>query len=94
MGEVRFNLMAVCGDLRKKAQAFGDPDMLAQQKRRRKQWAWENALRRHNFVGFIGEVLKGVVENKVKDGTYSAWVDQAKKTTEKRYHDKQTRAQG
>lgn len=93
MGEVRFNLMAVCGDLRKKAQAFGDPEMLSNEKRKRKQWAWENALRRHNFVGFTGEVLKGVVASKVKDGTYNDWVEQAKKTTEKRYTDKQAKAQ-
>lgn len=90
-GEVRFNLMAVCGDLRKKAQAFGDAEMLKREKRKRKQWQWENALRRHNFVGFTGEVLKGVVSAKIEDGTYDEWVEQAKKTTEKRYQDRQNR---
>lgn len=88
MGEVRFNLMAVCGDLRKKAQAFGDSEMIARERRKRKAWEWENALRRHNFVGFTGEVLKGVVGMKLQQGSYDKWVDEAKEKTEKRYKDR------
>jgi ubiquitin carboxyl-terminal hydrolase L5 len=83
-GEIHFNLMALCQDLRVKAHEFQDPDMLAREERKRAQWDFENALRRHNFVGFTAEVLKGVVRMKVKDGTYDAWIEEAKKTTEKR----------
>ncbi|KAG9780840.1 ubiquitin carboxyl-terminal hydrolase 2, partial [Aureobasidium melanogenum] len=92
-GEVRFNLMAVCQDLRIKAQEFQDYEALARERRKRAQWDWENALRRHNFVGFTGEVLKGVVAMKLKDGTYGAWVEEAKKTTEKRLRERAERGQ-
>ncbi|EXJ93789.1 ubiquitin carboxyl-terminal hydrolase L5 [Capronia coronata CBS 617.96] len=92
-GEVRFNLMAVCQDLRIKAQEFQDYESLTREKRKRAQWDWENALRRHNFVGFTGEVLKGVVAMKLKDGTYETWVEEAKKTTEKRMRERAARGQ-
>jgi len=92
-GEVRFNLMAVCQDLRIKANEFQDYDLLARENRKRAQWGWENALRRHNFVGFTGEVLKGVVRMKVQDGSYHAWVEEAEKATEKRIRERAARAQ-
>ncbi|KIV93654.1 hypothetical protein PV10_04849 [Exophiala mesophila] len=92
-GEVRFNLMAACQDLRVKAQDFQDYESLAREKRKRAQWDWENALRRHNFVGFTGEILKGVVGKKLKDGTYDSWVEEAKKTTEKRLSERAARGQ-
>lgn len=92
-GEVRFNLMAVCQDLRVKAQEFQDYESLARQTKKRAQWDWENALRRHNFVGFTGEVLKGVVGVKVKDGSYDSWVEEAKKTTETRLRERAARSQ-
>ena len=91
-GEVRFNLMAVCRDLRINAEAYGDMESLAIERRKRAQWDWENALRRHNFVGFTGEMLKGVVSVKVKDGKYEAWIEEAKKVTEKRMRERQARA--
>ena len=92
-GEVRFNLMAVCQDLRINAEAYGDTDTMFIERRKRAQWEWENALRRHNFVGFTGEILKGVVSMKVRNGEYDGWVEEAKKTTEKRLKDRQVRAQ-
>ena len=92
-GEVRFNLMAVCRDLRVNAQEFQDYEMLAREKRKRAQWDWDNALRRHNFVGFTGEVLKGVVEMKVRAGSYDGWVSEAEKTTETRLRERKARGQ-
>ena len=77
--EIRFNLLAVVRDLRLKAQEIGDDDMLAQEERKRKEWTNENELRRHNFVGFIHEMLRGVIRSKVKDGTYQEWLDDANK---------------
>ncbi len=92
-GEVRFNLMAVCQDRRIKAQEFQDYEALAREQRKRAQWDWENALRRHNFVGFTGEVLKGVVAMKLEQGNYESWVKEAEKATEKRMKDRAARGQ-
>ncbi|ODH24707.1 hypothetical protein ACO22_05262 [Paracoccidioides brasiliensis] len=85
-GETRFNLMAVVKDLRVRAQEIGDVEMLERQKRKRRAWASENALRRCNFIGFIGEVAKGVVGMKIKEGeeAYKKWVEDAKKETQRR----------
>lgn len=85
-GETRFNLMAVVRDLRVRAREIGDTELLAREERKRRQWDWENALRRSNFVGFIGEMLKGVAGQKDKAGdkAYEEWVEKAKGETGKR----------
>lgn len=86
--EIRFNLLAMCEDLRVQARNIGDQEMLAREEEKRRAWRWENALRRHNFVGFIGELMKGVTAAKVKDGTYDAWVREAKEATQKRVEER------
>ncbi|PKX93735.1 putative 26S proteasome-associated ubiquitin C-terminal hydrolase [Aspergillus novofumigatus IBT 16806] len=85
-GETRFNLMAVVRDLRVRARETGDVELLEREARKRRAWAWENTLRRWNFVGFIGEMIKGVVGMKEKEGpgAYDAWVEKAKQETQKR----------
>jgi ubiquitin carboxyl-terminal hydrolase L5 len=93
VGEVRFNLMAVCRDLRITAKMIGDQETLVRERKKRSQWEWENALRRHNFVGFTGEVLKEVVAMKLKDGSYQAWVEESKKVTEKRMKERRAKAE-
>lgn len=78
--EIRFNLLAMVRDLRIRAKEFGDLEMLEREERKRRDWRFENALRRHNFVGFAGEVLKGVVAQKLNAGgedAYRKWVDNA-----------------
>lgn len=78
--EIRFNLLAMCRDLRVRAREFGDDDLLENEERKRKEWHFENALRRHNFVSFTGEVLKGVMATKLKEGGDKAvdtWVKQS-----------------
>lgn len=55
--EIRFNLLAMVRDLRIRAREFGDQEGLEREERKRNEWQFENALRRHNFVGFAGEVL-------------------------------------
>ncbi|CAM1510233.1 Fc.00g005680.m01.CDS01 [Cosmosporella sp. VM-42] len=78
--EIRFNLLAMCRDLRIRARDFGDEELLAREERKRKDWLFENALRRHNFVGFAGEVLKGVVRTKLSEGGDEAcekWVNES-----------------
>ena len=84
--EIRFNLMACVKDLRIRAREIGDEEELEQQEDRRAQWLWENSLRRHNFVGFVGELLKGVVRAKLEqgDGAYDKWVEEAKGRSKKR----------
>lgn len=83
-GEIRFNLMAVVRDLRIRAQDFQDTEGMDRERKKRTAWAWENALRRWNFVGFIGETLKGVARMKTEEGAFENWVDEAKETTKKR----------
>lgn len=64
--------------------------MLYQEEQKRNAWLWENALRRHNFIEFIGEVLKGVTASKLRygDGVYDKWVDGAKSKTKARIEEK------
>jgi ubiquitin carboxyl-terminal hydrolase L5 len=87
--EIRFNLMACVRDLRLRAREIGDEEELEQQEDKRAQWLWENSLRRHNFVGFVGELLKGVAKAKLDQGggAYDKWVDEAKGRTKKRRDD-------
>ncbi|KAJ9296334.1 hypothetical protein DTO271G3_5475 [Paecilomyces variotii] len=84
--EIRFNLMAVTQDPRVRAREIGDVETLEREARKRRAWAWENTLRRWNFVGFIGEVLKGVVEMKESQGpeAYEEWIKSAKNQTKRR----------
>ncbi|KAL6707459.1 hypothetical protein ACN47E_004029 [Coniothyrium glycines] len=84
--EIRFNLMACCKDLRIRYREIGDEDALEEEDDKRAKWLWENSLRRHNFVGFVGELLKGVVRAKLEQGdeAYDKWVEEAKGRTSKR----------
>jgi ubiquitin carboxyl-terminal hydrolase L5 len=89
--EIRFNLLAMVRDQRQRAREFGDAELLAREERKRRDWQFENALRRHNFVGFAGEVLKGVVAAKLKDGgdgVYEQWVDQGREKMKKRIEER------
>lgn len=87
--EIRFNLLAMVRDRRMQAREIGDQSMLLAEERKRTAWVWENSLRKHNFVGFIGEVLKGVVKQKASDGSYDKWVEDAVAQTRKRLEDRQ-----
>lgn len=82
--EIRFNLLAMCRDLRVRAQEFGDAELMAREERKRRDWQFENALRRHNFVGFAGEVMKGVVDAKLKEGGQEAYDKWVKESLERR----------
>ena len=78
--EIRFNLMAMVKDGRERAREAGDMQALQRQEEKREEWEWENALRRHNFVGFIGELLKMMVKDKVEkgNGEYERWIEEAR----------------
>jgi ubiquitin carboxyl-terminal hydrolase L5 len=86
LGEIRFNLIAMIQDPRIRAREIGDVETLRIEETKRRGWVWENALRRHNFVGFVGDLTKGVVRAKLVEGDekYKEWVDSAKKRTESR----------
>ena len=88
--EIRFNLLAMVRDPRIRALEMGDHDLLYQEQQKRSAWQWENALRRHNFVGFIGEMVKGVARSKLKGGdeAYTKWIDAAKAQTKARIAEK------
>lgn len=90
--EITFNLLAVVRDLRELAREFGDVDMLDREVARRKEWQFENALRRHNFIGFATEVLKGVTKAKLGEGgeAYDKWIDQAKEKQKKQMEARRT----
>ncbi|CAK7202533.1 hypothetical protein SEUCBS139899_005257 [Sporothrix eucalyptigena] len=100
--EIHFNLMAAVRDRRLTARELGDTDLLVREARKRRDWQFENALRRHNFVGFAHEVLEGVVESKLKEGgsgdnkdaAYQKWVGDATARFERRMQDRQRRRQG
>lgn len=81
--EIRFNLMAMIRDLRLNARDIGDQDWLNREEQKRTMWQWETALRRHNFVGFTSEILKGVIRTKLDDDgkAYNEWVEVAKANT-------------
>ena len=87
--ELRFNLLAMVRDLRVRAREIGDEEMLMREQTKRNDWQFENSLRRHNFVGFAGEILKGVIAEKLKEGpdAYSQWIEHAKKKTQDRAAD-------
>ncbi|KAI8627710.1 ubiquitin carboxyl-terminal hydrolase [Xylariaceae sp. FL1651] len=97
MSEIRFNLMAMVRDLRVRAREIGDREALEREEQKRQDWQFENALRRHNFVGFAGAVLKSVVENKLAEGgdaAYEKWIDDAKTRTRQRLENKRKGAGG
>ncbi|KAK3691876.1 hypothetical protein LTR37_018369 [Vermiconidia calcicola] len=92
--EIRFNLLAMCEDLRVKAREVGDEVMLFREERKRREWRWENALRRHNFVEFIGEVMKGVARRKMEEeGGFQKWVEEGMASTQKRMEERKKRGQ-
>ena len=70
-------------DLRLRAREIGDQDWLFREEQKRTEWRWENALRRHNFIGFVGEVMKGVVGAKLNEGeeSYNKWIQDAEERT-------------
>jgi len=92
--EIRFNLLAMVRDLRVRAREIGDQEMLLREEQKRNDWQFENALRRHNFVGFAGEVLKGVIAEKLSEGesAYKGWIDEAKKKTKERAEERKKKS--
>src|SRR5436190_633448 len=88
--EIRFNLLAMVRDLRIRAREIGDQEQLYREDQKRNGWQWENALRRHNFVGFVSEILKGVVRAKLEEGNgaYDRWISDAKEKTKARIEER------
>ena len=72
---------------------MGDQEELEREEKKREAWLWENSLRRHNFIGFVGEVLKGVVRDKVRNKQYDAWIEESKAQTKKRMKEKRKKGE-
>lgn len=94
--EIRFNLLAMVRDLRIRASEIGDQDWLYREEQKRNAWQWENALRRHNFVGFASEVLKGVARSKLQESkeSYEKWVEDAMAKTQARKEERSRKGEG
>lgn len=94
--EIRFNLLAMVRDLRIRASEIGDQDRLYREEQKRNAWQWENALRRHNFVGFASEVLKGVARAKLQESkeSYEKWVEDAMAKTQARREERSRKGEG
>lgn len=86
--EIRFNLMAVVEDPRPRLREFGDIMGLDREEEKRKEWGWENALRKHNFVGFAAEMLKAVVKQKLSAGDYEKWIEENVAISKKRIEER------
>ena len=82
------------GDLRARAAAAGDQEGVEREDRKREGWMWENALRRHNFLGFTDVLLKAVVGEKVKTGVYDVWIEDGLKEETRRREEERGRKGG
>jgi ubiquitin carboxyl-terminal hydrolase L5 len=84
--EIRFNLLAMIKDPRINAREIGDTLTLQVEEEKRQEWIMENSLRRHNFVAFVSELMKGVIKAKNAEGeeSYRNWIEEAKSRTQER----------
>lgn len=82
--EIRFNLLAMVQDPRVRAREIGDVEALQREVARRESWTWENELRRHNFVGFVHELLRVVVRDKSEKDQVDEWIEEARAKGRKR----------
>ena len=53
-------------------------------------------MRRHNFIGFTGEMMKAVTASKLKEGNgaYEKWIEDAKAKTKERVEEKRKKGGG
>lgn len=79
--EIRFNLLAVCEDIRLQAARIGDSAAVAAEDARRREWKNDVALKQSNLLGFVGELMKGVTAQKLQDNSWNQWIDASKKRT-------------
>ena len=84
INEIRFNVLAMVRDPGIHAREIGDVYQLRQEERKRAVWQWENALRRHNFVGMIGQLLRATSIAKLQAGreNYDEWITASKVQTQ------------
>ena len=86
--EIRFNLLAMVRDPRLRAREIGDVETLQRETARREAWTWENELRRHNFVGFVHELLRVVVRDKSEKDQVDEWIEEARAKGRKRIEER------
>jgi ubiquitin carboxyl-terminal hydrolase L5 len=82
-GEIRFNLLAVTKDPRialRENPTEENLRLLELEERKRKHWAKENALRRHNFVNLVYLVTKAAVAQCIQeDGNIDKLIEDGRK---------------
>ena len=87
-GEIRFNLLAVTKDPRIALRANPSSENTQEleiEERKRKRWAKENALRRHNFVNMVYLVAKAAVEQSLREhGNIDALIEEGRKNASRR----------
>jgi ubiquitin carboxyl-terminal hydrolase L5 len=87
-GEIRFNLLAVTRDPRialRENSSSENAQLLENEERKRKRWARENALRRHNFVNMVYLVTKAAVEQAVREkGNIDSLIEAGKTNAQRR----------
>jgi len=87
-GEIRFNLLAVTKDPRIALRAEPSPENTQEleiEERKRKRWAKENALIRHNFVNMVYLVAKATVEESVREnGNIDTLIEEGRKNASRR----------
>ncbi len=76
--EIHFNLLAACKDRRQYLREVGDEQGLRREEVKRQRWEKDNAMRSHNFVAFIYQLLHTTVREKGKDGSYDSWLNGTK----------------
>lgn len=98
LGEIRFNLLAICKDKRKAFQegiqrlqeSSGNSAgriselerAIDEENRKREQWNMENKLRKHNFLPFNMEILRILAEEKRLQPMYETALEQEKQVRE------------
>lgn len=87
-GDINFNLLAVIQDLRIGARENPGPDsaeLLEREERKRKQWAKENILRRHNWMNMVYLVTKAAVQQALTEkGNIDELVETSKRNAKTR----------
>ena len=86
--EIRFNVLAVIRDPRIALQASPTPEnleLLAIEETKRKKWAKENALRRHNFMDMVYLVTKAAVEQSIREkGNIDELIEEGNKNAQRK----------
>ena len=87
-GEIGFNVLAVTKDPRTALRdnpSEENKQLLEMEERKRRKWANENVLRRHNFVNMVYLVAKAAVEQSIREhGNIDGLLEEGRKTAQRK----------